>query len=115
MGFYVYILKCSDGSYYTGDTDNLEGRLAAHQQGEIPGYAQERRPVELVFSEELPSREDALARERQIKGWSRAKKEALINHDWDRLAQLAKARGSAASRPLRGERLPSVRGELVEP
>jgi predicted GIY-YIG superfamily endonuclease len=95
MGFYVYILKCADGSYYTGHTDNLESRFAAHQQGEIPGYTQERRPVELVFSEEVPSREYALARERQIKGWSRVKKEALINHDWSRLVQLAKARGSA--------------------
>jgi predicted GIY-YIG superfamily endonuclease len=76
MGFYVYILKCADGSYYTGHTDNLESRFAAHQQGEIPGYTQERRTVELMFSEEVPPREYALARERQIKGWLRVKKEA---------------------------------------
>ena len=92
MGFYVYILKCADGSYYTGHSDNLERRLARHQQGTISGYTQQRRPVELVFAEEMPSREDAIARERQIKGWSRAKKEALSRGDWEGLVNLSKAR-----------------------
>jgi predicted GIY-YIG superfamily endonuclease len=92
MSFYVYILKCADGSYYTGHTENLESRLAAHQKGEIPGYTEPRRPVNLVFAEELSSREEALARERQIKGWSRTKKEALIRSDWERLVELSKAR-----------------------
>ena len=82
MAFYVYILRCADGSYYTGHTDNLESRLAAHQTGQIPGYTLTRRPVQLAFVEEFPSREDALGRERQIKGWTRAKKEALIERDW---------------------------------
>ena len=90
MGFYVYILRCADGSYYTGHTENLESRLAAHQRGEITGYTETRRPVELVFTEEFYAREDALGRERQIKGWSRAKKEALIKRDWERLVKLAK-------------------------
>ena len=93
VAFYVYILRCSDGSYYTGHTDNLEARLAAHQRGEIPGYTFARRPVELVFSEDLPSRQDAFERERQIKGWSRAKKEALIAKDWDRLVNLSRSHG----------------------
>ncbi len=89
MAFHVYILRCSDRTYYTGHTDRLEARLFAHGQGEIQGYTQRRRPVCLVFSEEMPTRQDAIARERQIKGWSRAKKEALINRDWKRLITLA--------------------------
>lgn len=91
MGFYVYIMLCSDGSYYTGHMDNLESRLAAHQRGTIPGYTETRRPVELVFSEEFSSRDEAFQRERQIKGWRKAKKEALIKGDWERLRQLASA------------------------
>ncbi|PKB75483.1 MAG: hypothetical protein BZY86_02720 [SAR202 cluster bacterium MP-NPac-SRR3961935-G1] len=74
MGFYVYILRCSDGSYYTGHTDQMEARLVAHQSGQISGYTSERLPVKLAFPEELSSRDDAFRRERQIKGWSRSKK-----------------------------------------
>ena len=96
MPFHVYILRCSDGSYYTGHTDKLESRLSAHQQGTIHGYTQKRRPVRLVFAEELPTRQDAIARERQIKGWSRAKKEALIAGDWDKLTKLAKSSSGTA-------------------
>ena len=69
-------------------------RVASHQRGEIPGYTWSRRPVELVFAEEFKSRIDALERERQIKGWSRRKKEALIRGDWDALQRLSKARPS---------------------
>ena len=68
MPFYVYILRCFDGSYYTGHTEDLETRMAEHQTGAFPGYTQKRLPVELVFSDEFPSREDALDREKQIKG-----------------------------------------------
>lgn len=94
--FYVYILKCSDGSYYTGHTDNLEKRLAAHNEGEVPGYTLSRRPVALVSADTFATRQDAFERERQIKGWSRAKKEALIKGDWDNLIRLAKS-GSTGS------------------
>ena len=97
MGFHVYILRCSDRSYYTGHTDDLEKRLAAHGRGGIPGYTLRRRPVGLVFIEEFRSREDAFARERQIKGWSRNKKQALIQGNWDHLRALAKAYGSTGS------------------
>ena len=89
MSFHVYILRCSDRSYYTGHTDRLETRGVAHNQGELEGYTQKGRPVQLVFAEEMPTRQDAIARERQIKGWSRAKKEALISGDWDKLMALA--------------------------
>ncbi len=92
MPFYVYILRCSDGSYYTGHTEDLETRITEHQAGAFPGYTQKRLPVDLVFSDEFPSREDALDREKQIKGWSRAKKEALIAGDWEKLKELSKRR-----------------------
>ena len=89
MAFYVYILRCADGSYYTGHTDSLESRVAAHDRGEFPGYNQTRRPVRLVYAEGFYSREEALASERQIKGWRRAKKEALIKREWEKLEKLA--------------------------
>ena len=74
---YVYILKCADGSYYVGSTTNLEQRFAQHQKDAIKGYAKARRPVSLVWSAEFPATHDAFLRERQIKGWSRAKKKRL--------------------------------------
>ncbi|MFO1295518.1 MAG: GIY-YIG nuclease family protein [Rubrivivax sp.] len=67
--FFVYMLRCADGSYYVGHTDELERRIAQHRAGEIPGYTHERRPVELVWSQEAATREEALAAERQVKGW----------------------------------------------
>lgn len=77
--FSVYILRCADGSYYTGHTENLEKRLALHAHGDIPScFTYTRRPVELVFSQQFETRYEALASERQIKGWSRKKKTALI-------------------------------------
>jgi predicted GIY-YIG superfamily endonuclease len=97
MSFYVYILRCADGSYYAGHTDDLEKRLAAHKSGDIGGYTHSRRPVQLVFHEEFPSREDAFLRERQLKGWSRRKKEALVRGDWDSLRRLSRAHGSTSS------------------
>ena len=91
MGFFVYILRCADGSFYVGHTDNLEERIAAHAIGSVPGYtaAPSRRPGRLEFSSEFPTRLDALERERQIKRWTRKKKEALISGDWDQLRALA--------------------------
>ena len=94
MPFFVYILRCADGSYYTGHTDNLEARVAGHHQGMVPGYTHSRRPVSLVFAEMFSSRDEALARERQIKGWSRAKKQALIKEEWHKLVELSRSRGS---------------------
>jgi len=80
---HVYILKCSDGSYYVDSTADLARRLFEHQNGLVTGYTESRRPVELVWSAELPTEHDAFLRERQIKGWSRAKKEALIRGEWN--------------------------------
>jgi predicted GIY-YIG superfamily endonuclease len=88
--FYVYILQCRDGSYYVGHTDNLEKRMMQHDEGLCGGYTSRRRPVELVFVDEFPTRQETIERERQLKGWSRAKKEALIRGDWETLRGLAK-------------------------
>jgi predicted GIY-YIG superfamily endonuclease len=83
--FFVYLLRCADGSYYTGHTDDLEVRLASHQQGLVAGYTKTRRPVLLVWSQDTSSRGEAIEVERQLKGWSRAKKEALATGGWKAL------------------------------
>lgn len=90
MSFWAYVLECADGSYYTGHTEDLDGRFAAHQSGLIKGYTSTRLPVKLRWSQEFPSREEALAAEMQIKDWSRAKKEALFESDWSSLSHFAK-------------------------
>ena len=89
MSFWVYILRCVDNSYYTGHTDNLDKRIAEHEKGEIEGYTSTRLPVTLVFTDEFPTREEALAAERRIKGWSRKKKEAMMRDDWAEVSRLA--------------------------
>ncbi|HET6317615.1 MAG TPA: GIY-YIG nuclease family protein [Chloroflexota bacterium] len=95
MTFWTYILRCADGRYYVGHTDNLEARFAAHQQGDFDGWTRKRLPVQLVFSEPFETREQAFAVERQLKGWSRAKKQALTRGDLELLRELARSRGSA--------------------
>ncbi len=97
MGFRVYILRCADNSYYTGHTDDLEARVMQHQTGEIECYTSTRLPVTLVFADEFPTREEALARERQIKGWSRRKKEALMQGDWTEVSRLARLKRPSTS------------------
>jgi predicted GIY-YIG superfamily endonuclease len=86
---WTYMLKCADGSYYVGCTTNIENRFGQHQAGEIPGYTSTRLPVEMVWADEFQDVHDAIAVERQLKGWSRAKKEALVRGDWDVLQRLA--------------------------
>ena len=90
---FIYILKCSDDSYYTGVTSNLEKRLFEHKNGiHIDSYTYKRRPIELVFYAEFTDINFAIEKEKQIKKWSRAKKEALINDEYDLLPNLAKKR-----------------------
>ena len=113
MAFWVYILRCADASYYTGHTDNLEKRISEHTTGVIAScYTFKRRPVELVFSQGFPTREEALASEQQIKGWSRKKKEAMMRGDWAEVSRLAKSAHPGSSTPVRPEpvegREPSV-------
>lgn len=91
LDFYVYILLCNDGSFYTGHTDNIEARISQHEQRLYPRcYTATRLPVKVVFVQETSSRAEALEAERQIKNWSRSKKQALIDGDFDLLKQLAK-------------------------
>jgi predicted GIY-YIG superfamily endonuclease len=78
MSFWVYFLRCSDDSYYVGHTDDLERRLGAHNDATLPCYTSTRRPVTLIWSQEFVTREEALAAEWQIKGWSRAKEEGGV-------------------------------------
>ena len=122
MSFFAYMLRCVDGSYYIGHTEDLGVRVAAHQSGLIEGYTQKRRPVMLVWSQDFPDRNEAISAEQQIKGWSRAKKEALIRGDWEAIQLLsmrapvlrdAASTGSAAPQDERIEkRAPeSVRAE----
>lgn len=88
---YVYILKCSDGSYYTGVSSNLTQRMFQHEVGYFPDcYTYKRRPLSLVFYCEFTDILLAFEKEKQIKKWSKAKKEALINGDYDTLVNLAK-------------------------
>ncbi len=88
--FWVYILRCGDKSYYVGVTDDLEKRIAIHKEGlDKNSYTYQRRPVELVYSEEYSSINDAISREKQLQGWSRKKKEALIRGDLEKLHILA--------------------------
>ena len=89
--YYVYILKCSDNSYYTGVTSDLENRLLQHNRGKWKScYTYLRRPVELLHFESYHWVLNAIHREKQIKGWSRAKKEALIAGDLEKLKALCK-------------------------
>ena len=90
---YVYILRCSDGSYYTGTYRgaDIETRVSEHKLAVYPNaYTASRRPVKLLWSEAFQRAEDAIKLERQIKGWSRKKKEAFIKGDWDMLSKLSK-------------------------
>ena len=90
MPGYTYILKCSDESYYTGSTINLEARIYDHINGRGSNYTSKRLPVVIVYVEEYDRIDAAFGREKQIKKWSRKKKEALINSDFNQLKRLAK-------------------------
>ena len=88
--FHIYILRCSDGSYYTGHTDNIEKRISEHRLGVGDSYTTSRLPIEVVFASEFNTRHEALEMEQRIKKWSRSKKEALIKQDWQKLISLSK-------------------------
>ena len=91
--YYVYIVECHDGSYYTGITNNLERRLWEHNTGyNKTCYTYERRPVELKYYEHFNNVKSAIAWEKQIKGWSRKKKQALFEENLDKIKELAKSK-----------------------
>ena len=79
--WFVYILRCVDDSLYIGETNDVASRLARHNDGTAAAHTARRRPVRLVYTEQYPTREDCLKRERQLKGWTRGKKQALIAGD----------------------------------
>ena len=93
MTAFVYILRCRDGKYYVGSTrDSLETRVNEHNAGTYGGFTSTRRPLALVFSQSFDRITDAIAAERQLKGWGRAKKEALMRGDFDLLVRLSRSR-----------------------
>jgi predicted GIY-YIG superfamily endonuclease len=96
MSAYLYILRCADGSYYVGTTTvGLDRRVAEHGDGTFGGYTSLRRPMTLVFHQHFERLNDAAAAERQVKGWRREKKEALIHGDYALLPSLSR-RGTRA-------------------
>jgi putative endonuclease len=98
-GAFLYILECADASYYVGTArSSLEQRVAEHNAGTFGGYTAQRRPVTLVFSQWFDHITEAIAAERQVKGWSRAKKEALIRGDFARVPELSKRRRQHGAR-----------------
>jgi LAO/AO transport system kinase len=117
--FHTYLLRCADDTYYAGHTDDLDRRMAQHHTGEIDGYTSSRRPVQLVWVGEATTREEALAFEMRIKSWSRAKKEALIAGDWQRVSELSRARsGTSAStssaRTAMGDGVPLAQSRRID-
>ncbi len=91
------MLHCRGGYFYVGHTDDLERRIAQHRSGALPGFTADHQPVELVWSQDFPTRYEAQTAEKQIKGWSRAKKLALIRGDWPRISLLAKKKDSPST------------------
>jgi putative endonuclease len=112
MKGYMYILKCGNGSYYTGSTIDLERRLAQHQCGEGANFTKKHLPVELVYFEEFQRIDGAFYREKQVQGWSRKKKEALISGQFDKLTDLAK---NYTQYPRNAASTSSATGLVVEP
>ena len=92
MKGFTYVLKCANGAYYTGSTTDLEKRIEEHQSGIGAKFTRKHHPVKLVYFEEFDRIDNAYYREKQIKGWSRKKKEALINRKTDELNSLSKCK-----------------------
>ena len=96
--YYVYILKCSDGLFYVGITNDLERRIGEHQFGWDPSsYTHERRPVKLVYQEYFANLDEAIAWEKRVKGWTRKKKIALIMGDFEKIHELGQRRRPLSS------------------
>ena len=104
MAFCAYLLHCRGGGFYTGQTHNLENRLAEHQAGLGPDYTRERLPVKLVWYQQFSTRVEAQEAESRIKGWSRAKKMALIRDDWPAISILAKGQDGPSTSSGNGRR-----------
>jgi len=97
MMAYMYILKCSDGSYYTGCTKDMDKRLWQHQNGQGANHTKNRLPVQLIYVENYERIDEAFSREKQIQGWGRKKKEALIEGNIEKLRCLSSSNGRCLS------------------
>ena len=114
IGATLYIVQCSGGSYYVGTTrTELETRIAQHNAGTFGDYTSTRRPVRLVYSQEFERITDAIEAERKVKGWSRAKKEAMMRSDWNEVSRLSNAKPARGIEtfdpPLRPSRRANVK------
>lgn len=97
--YFVYIVDCSDKSYYTGVTNDVDRRVWEHNNdNNAQAYTFKRRPVVLKYFQRFQNINDAIAFEKQVKGWSRKKKEALFNEDWEEIKKLAKSKGNKSSK-----------------
>ena len=115
MKGYMYILECANGCYYTGSTNDLERRLEQHQNGEGANFTKKHLPVELVYFEEFQRIDEAFYREKQVQGWSRKKKEALISGTPEKLHELSECMNAShyknsPSTPLRERKHRSLSG-----
>ena len=86
----MYILECSDNSFYIGHTDDIDKRVFEHMQGQVSGYTKTRLPIKVVYTQSFGTRYEAIAAEQQIKKWTRKKKKALIEEDWETIKKLSK-------------------------
>ena len=113
--YFVYILKCSDNSYYTGITNDLERRLAEHHEGlNKSAYTHHRRPVKLVFTTDFNDVNQAFVFEKQVKGWNRKKKEALIYEQWEMLPELAECKNETSHKNYKGLCFDSAQSDSKE-
>jgi putative endonuclease len=101
MTFWTYMLHCNGGLLYVGHTDNLDRRIGQHESGAIPGFTRDHLPVKLIWSESFGTRIEALEAERRLKGWSKAKKLALVRGDWALISALAQGKGKASTSSAR--------------
>ena len=114
MKGFMYILECANGYYYTGSTNDLERRVEQHLKGEGAVFTKKHLPVKLVYFEEFQSIEDAFCREKQVQGWSRKKKEALINGFYDKLPDLSLSYRDVASRSSATERASATASTIAK-
>ncbi len=115
MSFSAYMLHCRGGYFYVGHTDDLDRRIGEHQSGLIPGFTADHLPVDLVWSDSFQTRDDAKAAEKRIKGWSRAKKLALIRGDWEGISVLSKQKDNASTSSAKTEKGETESPQPVHP
>lgn len=112
FNYFVYILKCSDNSYYTGITNNIERRVFEHNNSDHKtSYTFNKRPVVLVFHQVFNDVNQAISFEKKLKGWTRKKKEALIENNWDKLKDLSVCKNESSHTKFKGSPFDSAQGD----